>query len=156
MTSVLCRLLDLQDCLVLYNDNNAGAKSERVYCLIGSQKRNCGLKLLQHPSQVWRLLQDFLSFSHTFWGTKEWPNRDDFLLDLIICLKVLLFCYSGGKNSTQLIPNERKCWRNDPLGAFQKSFSHEGRWADKKRNPSEMSLNTERNTLKWFYLKSKL
>lgn len=32
-------LLDLQDCYVFYNHNNVGAKSERVYCLIGSQKK---------------------------------------------------------------------------------------------------------------------
>lgn len=38
-TSVLrLPLLELQDCYVFYNNNNVGAKSERVYCLIGSQK----------------------------------------------------------------------------------------------------------------------
>lgn len=53
------------------------------------------------------------------------------------------FLLQWGEKFQPAQSNERKCWRNDPLGAFQKSFSHEGRWADKKRNPSEISLNTE-------------
>lgn len=42
-----------------YNDNNVSAKSERVYCLIGSlEKKLRAKKMLQQPDQIWRLLQD--------------------------------------------------------------------------------------------------
>lgn len=44
-----------------------------------------------------------LCLSHTCFG-KEWPNGDDFLLYVIIWLKFLLFCYSGGEIPPRSFP----------------------------------------------------